>query len=62
MDNYRFIKSDQSIMMLNLCAAMVIAYAVFISAVERTENEVFYLNRKNIIHVIKYVDRSICSV
>ena len=37
---FRFIKSDQNIMMLNLCASLVLAYVVFISSVEQTDNEV----------------------
>nr|XP_022310794.1 uncharacterized protein LOC111116095 [Crassostrea virginica] len=36
---WRFIKSDQNIMMLNLCASLVLAYVVFISSVEQTDNE-----------------------
>lgn len=37
---FRFIKSDQNIMMLNLCASLVLAYIVFIASVEETDNEV----------------------
>ncbi|XP_078327327.1 uncharacterized protein LOC111116102 isoform X2 [Crassostrea virginica] len=36
---WRFIKSDQNKMMLNLCASLVLAYVVFISSVEQTDNE-----------------------
>nr|XP_022310014.1 adhesion G protein-coupled receptor L4-like [Crassostrea virginica] len=36
---WRFIKSDQNIMMLNLCASLVLAYVVFISSVEQKDNE-----------------------
>ncbi|XP_078327350.1 adhesion G protein-coupled receptor B1-like isoform X2 [Crassostrea virginica] len=36
---WRFIKSDQNIMMLNLCASLVLAYVVFITSVEQTDNE-----------------------
>ena len=40
---FRFIKSDQNIMMLNLCASLVLAYVVFISSVEQNDNEVHTL-------------------
>ena len=40
---FRFIKSDQNIMMLNLCASLVLAYVVFISSVEQKDNEVHTL-------------------
>ena len=40
---FRHIKSDQNIMMLNLCASLVLAYVVFISSVEQTDNEVHTL-------------------
>ncbi|XP_078327321.1 uncharacterized protein LOC111115469 [Crassostrea virginica] len=36
---WRFIKSDQNIMMLNLCVSLVLAYIVFISSVEQKDNE-----------------------
>ncbi|XP_078327322.1 uncharacterized protein LOC144623100 [Crassostrea virginica] len=36
---WRFIKSDQNIMMLNLCVSLVLAYVVFISSVEEKDNE-----------------------
>nr|XP_022303772.1 uncharacterized protein LOC111111224 isoform X2 [Crassostrea virginica] len=36
---WRFIKSEQNIMMLNLCASLVLAYVVFISSVEQNDNE-----------------------
>ncbi|XP_078328117.1 uncharacterized protein LOC111115470 [Crassostrea virginica] len=36
---WRFIKSDQNIMMLNLCVSLVLAYVVFISSVEQKDNE-----------------------
>nr|XP_022287642.1 uncharacterized protein LOC111100229 isoform X1 [Crassostrea virginica]XP_022287725.1 uncharacterized protein LOC111100229 isoform X1 [Crassostrea virginica] len=57
---WRFIKSDQSIMMLNLCAAMVIAYAVFISAVERTENEKVCIAITAILHYLFLVTFLTC--
>ncbi|XP_078327486.1 adhesion G-protein coupled receptor G7-like [Crassostrea virginica] len=37
---WRFIKSDQNIMMLNLCVSLLLAYVVFISSVEQKNNEV----------------------
>ena len=40
---FRLIKSDQNIMMLNLCASLILAYVIFISVVEETENEVVFL-------------------
>nr|XP_022309930.1 uncharacterized protein LOC111115470 [Crassostrea virginica] len=36
---WRFIKSDQNIMMLNLCVSLLLAYVVFISSVEQKDNE-----------------------
>ena len=43
---FRLIKSDQNIMMLNLCASLILAYLIFISAVEETENEVVFSTHK----------------
>lgn len=43
---FRLIKSDQNIMMLNLCASLIIAYLIFISAVEETENEVVFFTHE----------------
>lgn len=43
---FRLIKSDQNIMMLNLCASLILAYLIFISAVEETENEVVFFTHK----------------
>ena len=40
---FRLIKSDQNILMLNLCASLILAYVIFISVVEETENEVVFL-------------------
>ncbi|XP_062598125.1 LOW QUALITY PROTEIN: adhesion G protein-coupled receptor L3-like, partial [Saccostrea cucullata] len=36
---WKQVKSDQNIMMLNLCGSLVVSYIVFIAAVEKTENE-----------------------
>ncbi|XP_062574162.1 adhesion G protein-coupled receptor B1-like isoform X2 [Saccostrea cucullata] len=36
---WKQIKSDQNIMLLNLCGSLVMSYIVFIAAVEKTENE-----------------------
>ena len=49
---FRFIKSDQNIMMLNLCASLVLAYVVFISSVEQTDNEV---------HQLTFIKTIICA-
>lgn len=37
---FRSIRSDQNIIMLNLCGSLISSYAIFISVVEQTENEV----------------------
>ncbi|XP_062593924.1 adhesion G-protein coupled receptor G4-like [Saccostrea cucullata] len=36
---WKQVKSDQNIMLLNLCGSLVVSYIVFIVAVEKTENE-----------------------
>ncbi|XP_061181286.1 latrophilin-like protein LAT-2 isoform X2 [Saccostrea echinata] len=36
---WKQVKSDQNIMLLNLCGSLVVSYIVFIAAVEKTENE-----------------------
>ena len=50
---FRFIKSDQNKMMLNLCASLVLAYVVFISSVEQTDNEV---------HTLTFIITIICAM
>lgn len=37
---FRYIKSDQNIIMINLCGSLILSYVIFISAVEQTGNEV----------------------
>lgn len=41
--NFRFIKSDKNFMMLNICGSLVLSYAMFLSSVEQTANEVSFL-------------------
>lgn len=42
---FRYVKSDQNIIMLTLCGSLVLSYLIFISAVEETGNEVhIYIN------------------
>lgn len=38
--NFRFIKSDTNIIKLNICGSLILSYAMFISLVEQTANEV----------------------
>ncbi|XP_078329616.1 uncharacterized protein LOC111112680 [Crassostrea virginica] len=49
---WRFIKSEQNIMMLNLCASLVVAYVIFISAVEKTEHEGLCIAITAILHYL----------
>ena len=43
---YRYVKSDRAVILINLCIALIISYAIFIVGVDRTENEVrlFFIN------------------
>ncbi|XP_078332604.1 uncharacterized protein LOC111126761 isoform X2 [Crassostrea virginica] len=50
--NWRFIKGDQNVMLLNLCASLVLAYIVFISAVEKTTNEGLCIAITVILHYL----------
>ncbi|KAJ8315270.1 hypothetical protein KUTeg_007420 [Tegillarca granosa] len=36
---WRYIKSDRAIILMNLCVALILAYAVFLAGVNRTENK-----------------------
>ncbi|XP_078333514.1 uncharacterized protein LOC111100876 isoform X4 [Crassostrea virginica] len=49
---WRLIKSDQNIMMLNLCASLILAYVIFISVVEETENEGLCIAITAILHYL----------
>nr|XP_022291075.1 uncharacterized protein LOC111102569 isoform X2 [Crassostrea virginica] len=49
---WRFIKSDQNIMMLNLCASLVLAYIVFIASVEETDNEGLCIGVTAVLHYL----------
>lgn len=50
---FRYIKNDQNIIMLNLCSSLILSYIIFLSAVERTENEV---------HVHEYTKSSMLNI
>lgn len=39
----RFVKSDRAVLLLNLCAALIIAYIIFLAGVDRVENQVSIL-------------------
>lgn len=56
--NFRYIKSDENIIMLNLCGSLGFSYVIFISAVEKTGNEVgIYTNiyyKKVLIYICIY--------
>lgn len=55
---FRYVKSDQNIIMLNLCGSFVLSYLIFISAVEETGNEVhIYINMydKNLLIYNMYI-------
>lgn len=47
---WRSIRSDQNIIMLNLCGSLISSYAIFISVVEQTENEVVCTAITAILH------------
>ncbi|XP_060579946.1 cadherin EGF LAG seven-pass G-type receptor 1-like isoform X3 [Ruditapes philippinarum] len=36
---WRFVKSDRAVLLLNLCAALIISYIVFLAGVDRVENK-----------------------
>lgn len=53
---FRSIRSDQNIIMLNLCGSLISSYAIFISVVEQTENEVhifFSHCQGNVLHCFR---------
>ncbi|XP_065940924.1 uncharacterized protein [Magallana gigas] len=47
---WRYIKSDQNIIMINLCGSLILSYVIFISAVEQTGNEGVCIATTAIIH------------
>lgn len=49
---WRFIKSDQNIIMLHLCSSLILSYIIFLSAVEWTENENMCIAITAIIHYL----------
>nr|XP_034314353.1 adhesion G protein-coupled receptor E1 isoform X4 [Crassostrea gigas] len=49
---WRYIKSDQNILLLNLCGSLILSYVIFISAVEQTGNEGACIAITAIIHYL----------
>ncbi|XP_052693361.1 adhesion G protein-coupled receptor L3-like [Crassostrea angulata] len=49
---WKFIKSDKNFMMLNICGSLVLSYAMFLSSVEQTANEVACVAITAIIHYL----------
>eukprot|EP00105_Crassostrea_gigas_P040575 XP_019924723.1 PREDICTED: adhesion G protein-coupled receptor L2 isoform X2 [Crassostrea gigas] len=49
---WRYIKSDQNILLLNLCGTLIVSYMIFISAVEQTGNECACIAITAIIHYL----------
>uniref|UniRef100_A0A8W8NH25 Uncharacterized protein n=1 Tax=Magallana gigas TaxID=29159 RepID=A0A8W8NH25_MAGGI len=49
---WRYIKSDQNIIMMNLCGSLTLSYVIFISAVEQTGNEGACIATTAIIHYL----------
>nr|XP_034315952.1 adhesion G protein-coupled receptor E3 isoform X2 [Crassostrea gigas] len=49
---WRFIKSDQNILKLNMCGSLILSYAMFISFVEQTSNEGACVAITAIIHCL----------
>ncbi|XP_065927125.1 adhesion G protein-coupled receptor B1 isoform X5 [Magallana gigas] len=49
---WRYIKSDQNIIMLHLCSSLILSYIIFLSAVELTENENMCIAITAIIHYL----------
>uniref|UniRef100_A0A8W8I3F3 G-protein coupled receptor 133 n=1 Tax=Magallana gigas TaxID=29159 RepID=A0A8W8I3F3_MAGGI len=49
---WRYIKSDQNIIMMNLCGSLIISYVIFISAVEQKSNEAACIAITSVIHYL----------
>lgn len=49
---WRYIKSDQNIIMLNLCGSLILSYFIFITVVEKTSNEGLCTAITAIIHYL----------
>lgn len=49
---WRYVKSDQNIIMLTLCGSLVLSYLIFISAVEETGNEGLCIGITILIHYL----------
>nr|XP_034326973.1 uncharacterized protein LOC105329357 isoform X6 [Crassostrea gigas] len=49
---WRYIKSDQNIIMMNLCGSLILSYLIFISAVEQKSNEGACIAITAIIHYL----------
>ncbi|XP_048731395.2 adhesion G protein-coupled receptor L3-like [Ostrea edulis] len=50
--NWKYIKSDLNIMLLNLCGSLVVSYLIFIVAVEKTNNEIVCTVITAVIHYL----------
>jgi len=37
---YSYLKSDQAVLLLNLCVALFVSYIIFLAGVDRTESKV----------------------
>ena len=48
----RIVKSDRAIILLNLCIALLIALALFLAGVGRTDNEVLYTFRQQALFLL----------
>ncbi|XP_052697868.1 adhesion G protein-coupled receptor B1-like isoform X2 [Crassostrea angulata] len=49
---WRYIKSDQNIIMMNLCGSLILSYVIFISAVEQKSNEAACIAITSVIHYL----------
>ena len=46
----RFVKSDRAVLLMNLCVALIIAYALFLGGVARADNQVSHLFVPTVMH------------